>query len=116
MKRIIFCLLCINMLALAAGCSQVKSLVTPARHEALADNPMLNDGEPPKNPITVNDLYPGSLPHVGKVETYTGPPPYFVYDNLLRSANRYYYPYYRNDYYRNCYPVRRTLVPRKYWY
>lgn len=93
MKRILLFLFCISMLA---GCSQ--------RHEALADGHMINNGEPPKNPVSVNTLYPGELKNVGKVENNTNDDVWYVYEEFLNGS---YYDYGR-------YPYKKYHHPRKY--
>lgn len=97
MKHIFLLLFCISMLA---GCSQ--------RHEALADGHMLNDGKPPKNPVSINTLFPAELKNVGKVEP-SKKNDWYLYDDFLYGS--YYHDNHRHYHDRRYYPDRRVLTP-----
>lgn len=96
MKHIFIFLFCISMLA---GCSQ--------RHETLADGHMVNGGQPPVNPVSVNTLYPGELKNVGKVENKGYDDAWYLYEEYLSGS------YYDYDYYRH-YPRKRYYRSRAY--
>lgn len=114
MKHVCIFLFCISMMT---GCSQIHDIITPARHESLVGEPMLNSGQAPLNFVSINDLFPAELPNVGKVKNNTEFPSQFIYGSLFGLAVGYYGGYYahrhRHGYhhYRRHYPYR-----RRYWY
>lgn len=101
MKRFFMILFCMSMLA---GCSQ--------RHEALADGHMINNGLPPKNPVSVNTLFPNDLKNVGKVENNSNQDVWYLYKEFLDGS---YYDFDYRDYRHKRYHPKR-VYPRRYYY
>lgn len=101
MKHIFLLLFCVSLLA---GCSQ--------RHEALADGHMVNNGQPPKNPISVNTLFPADLKNVGKVENNSNQDVWYLYEEFLNGS---YYDFDYRDYRHKRYHPKRAY-PRRYYY
>lgn len=101
MKHFLVLIFCISLLA---GCSQ--------RHESLADGHMINNGQPPENPISVNTLFPGELKNVGKVENNSNQDVWSVYEEFLDGS---YYDFDDWNHRHKRYYRPRRYTPRRYY-